>query len=161
MSLDLSYTHYHQTAVKLPRHTWGHVLHSWISISLISKCICYKWTLWHATNVVLITHKNHLHTFRCTPTLMPKVQAGGNGFLTWNRQPATFHAAPHPPNRHADAPIHTHTHTGGAGQQCHDFTSLANPSSRSAAPTSQLSSPNTLHSISAPCEWFIDRIAFR
>lgn len=129
------------------------------SISWISKCICYKLIAGsEPSGIQPVGFDPFSHTFGCTPTLMPS-QAGGNGFFTWSRRPATFHAAPHPPNRRADVPIHIHT--GGAGQQWQNFTYLASPSSHSATPTSQLSSPNTLRSISAPCEWFIDYTSFR
>lgn len=41
---------------------------------------------------------------------MPKVQAGGNSFLTWNRQPATCHPAPRPPEQtHKQARLPAYT----------------------------------------------------
>lgn len=111
------------------------------------------------------THKHIMYTHSNTHSLMPEVQSGGNSFLTCHRQPATCHAAPHPPNRQTNKNTHTHRRTY---PHTHRWPRTGvsrlhisrNPSSRSAAPTSQLSSPNTLHSISAPCEWFIDHTAF-
>lgn len=71
-------------------------------------------------------------------SLVLKAQVGGNSFLNSHRQPDT----------HTQKHISTSIMVPGPGQARHDSTALTNPSLRSTAPTSQLSSPNTLHGIS-------------
>lgn len=81
-----------------------------------------------------------MHTHSCLRCkLEVRVSSPAKGSLP----PATLLPTPQTDTQ-TEAPIHVHT--GGRGQECHDSTSPANPSSRSAAPTRQLSSPNTLHS---------------
>lgn len=100
---------------------------------------------------------NHLNTPRCK--LEVTVSSSENGRLPPFTPLPTPTATPH---TYTDT--HTHRRTHGEVEQESSVTTShlsQSPSSRSAAPTSQLSSPNTLHSISAPREWFIDRTASR
>ncbi len=113
VSSDRSYTHCHQPAFKIQRHTKGHVMCLWIFIMHLiqNKCGCQNPVAWNRAKSVRFefTHKHTTHTRTHIHTLMPKVQAGGNIFLTWNRQPATCHAAPHTPNRHTNRRTYPHT----------------------------------------------------
>lgn len=139
---------------------------------LLSKCVLVQIDDYICLTFEMGKKKKSLWSWLCTETIYAhldaqpfeysRVQAGGDGFFIWKRQAATFHTAPHPhpPCIHR----HTRTRTHGEVEQESSVTTShlsQSPSSRSAAPTSQLSSPNTLHSISAPREWFIDRTASR